>query len=186
LSRRRFFDSLGEEPSPDLTGFFNSGYRHEFENAFLKFEEGLEDSSAHHRIQEYEICRMKWVVRFEADGYFENDSPGNEDGGTTTVGVSQPLPEISATMTALSLETDPLPRVLEGVAVIQKGHLVSPKSIIEVKCTGQKGNHFRQKTLQCWFSQMKHLFVGHHKAGLVEKVTRADMSSIFEDREKAH
>jgi hypothetical protein len=51
-----------------ITGSLNSGYGHEFEKAFLKFEEELKDRSTHHRIIEYEIGGMKWVVRYEADG----------------------------------------------------------------------------------------------------------------------
>ncbi|KAF8855691.1 hypothetical protein BDZ45DRAFT_654934, partial [Acephala macrosclerotiorum] len=167
-----------------ITGSFNSGYGHEFENAFLKFEEGLEDSSTHHRIVEYEIGGMKWVVRFEADGYIKDD-PGNE--GPPPYGVSQPLPEISATMEALSLESASPPRVLEGVGIVQRGHLVSPKSIIEVKCTKSKNDQqLGEKVAQCWFSQTRHVFIGHHKDGLVEKVTRAEMSSTFDDWEKTH
>jgi stalled ribosome alternative rescue factor ArfA len=33
-----------------ITGSFNSDYGHEFEHAFPKTEEGLEDSCAHHRV----------------------------------------------------------------------------------------------------------------------------------------
>ena len=61
---------------------------------------------------------MKWVVRFETDGYFEGD-PGNV--GSTIVGVSQPLPEMSATMKGLSLEPDSTCRTLEGVTDFQRG-----------------------------------------------------------------
>jgi hypothetical protein len=74
---------------------------------------------------------MKWVVRFEVDGYFV-DETGKEK--STIVRRHQSLSEISAAMEALSLETDYKPTMLEGVAVIQKGRLVSPESIIEVKC----------------------------------------------------
>jgi hypothetical protein len=178
-----FLTRWEKNPVRIITGSFHSGHGHEFENAFLKFEEGLEDSSSHHRIEEYEIGGMKWVVRFEADGYFEEDR-GSE--GSTIVRASQPRLEMSAAMKAVSLESDPMPRMLEGVAVIQKGHLVSPASILEVKCVGKNGGQLGKKTPQCWFSQTKHLFVGHHKDGLVEKVTRAEMSSRFEDWEKTH
>jgi hypothetical protein len=108
---------------------------------------------------------MKWVVRFEADGYFEDDSR-NE--GCTIVGVSQSLPEMPAAMMTLSLEHDSVLRILKGVTVIQKIHLVSPASITEVKWADKNGRQFGKKMPQCWFSQTKHVFVGHHKDGLVE------------------
>jgi hypothetical protein len=68
-----------------ITGSLNSGYGYEFEKAFLKFEEDLGDSSTHHRILEYEIGGMKWVVRYEADGYSNDEQ---EKGGFMAVGVS--------------------------------------------------------------------------------------------------
>jgi hypothetical protein len=66
-----------------ITGSFNSGYGHGFENTFMKFGKGLEDSSAHHRIVEYTIGGMNWMVRYEANGYFDNN-PGGEV--STTIG----------------------------------------------------------------------------------------------------
>jgi hypothetical protein len=57
-----------------ISGSSNSGYDHEFEKVFLQFDEELEDSMSHHHIIEYEIAGKKWVVRSEADGYFEENS----------------------------------------------------------------------------------------------------------------
>lgn len=166
-----------------ITGSLNSGYGHEFEKAFLKFEEDLRDSSTHHRIIEYEIAGMKWVVRYEADGY-SNDKQENE--GSMAVGVSETYPEVTAAVERLSLEFQPQPMMLEGVTVIQRGHLVSPESVIEVKCTTRKGSQIRSKTPQCWFSQTRHLFVGRHQDGQVNRVTKTEMSHVFDNWEKAH
>ncbi|PVH67979.1 hypothetical protein DL98DRAFT_634722 [Cadophora sp. DSE1049] len=99
-----------------------------------------------HRIIEYEMGGMKWVVRYEADGYFK-DKQENE--GFMAVGASQPYPEVTAAIERLSLEFQPQPTMLEGVKVIQKGHLVSPESVIEVKCTTRRGSQLKSKAPQC-------------------------------------
>ncbi len=105
-----------------ITGSLNSGYGHEFEKAFLKFEEELKDSSTHHRIIEYEIGGMKWVVRYEAEGYFK-DKQENE--GFMAVGASQTYPEVTAAIERLSLEFQPQPTMLEGVKVIERASSLS-------------------------------------------------------------
>jgi len=115
-----------------ITGSLNSGYGHEFEKAFLKFEEELKDSSTHGRIIEYEIGGMECVLRNEADGYF-NDKQENE-------GFLRRTWKSPAEIERLSLEFQTQPTMLEGVTVIQKGHIVSPESVIEVKCTTWKGS----------------------------------------------
>ena len=166
-----------------ITGSLNSGYGHAFEKAFLKFEEDLRDSSAHHRIIEYEIGGMKWVVRYEADGYF-NDKQENVE--SMVVGASQTYSEVTTVVERLSLESQPQPMLLEGVTVIQKGHLVSPESVIEVKCTKGKGNQLKSKTPQCWFSQTRHFLVGRHQNGQVKHVTKTEMTHVFNNWEKTH
>jgi len=159
-----------------ITGSFFSGYGHEFEKAFLRFESGLENSSSHQRIIEYEIGGMKWVVRFEADGYFKANAE-NE----VNAGLSVALDELS-----LESELEQQSTFLEGMNCIQKGHLVSPESIIEVKCTGGKSNQLSIKTPQCWFSQTGHYFVGRHSEGLVNKVNKTEMGPVFHSWENNH
>jgi hypothetical protein len=117
-----------------VTGSFNSGYGHEFEKAFIKFNSDLEDSMAHHRIIEYEIGGMKWVVRSEADGYFEEDDSGvvgqSKDEGTDP-SLEHPVPLAKVSPASKLFSSDEL-------TVIQKGFIVSPESIIEVKCRSMK------------------------------------------------
>jgi hypothetical protein len=119
-----------------ITGSLSSRYGHEFEKAFLKFEEDLRDGSTHHRLIEYEIGGMKWVMRYEADGY-SNDKQDNE--WHMAVRASQTYPEVTTAVERLSLEFQPQPMMLEGVTVIREWHLVSPKSVIEVNAQRGRG-----------------------------------------------
>ena len=166
-----------------IIGSLHSGHGHEFEKTFLKFEEGLEDSSSHHRIIEYEIAGMKWVVRFEADGYVENEP---ENKGSMVVKASQIYAEVTAATETLLSNVQSQPTMLEGIDVIQKGHLVPPDSVIEAKCIAQRGTRLTKNTPQCWFSQTRHLFVGRHKNGRVNRVDKTEMSQVFGNWEENH
>ena len=166
-----------------IIGSLHSGHGHEFEKTFLKFEEGLEDSSSHHRIIEYEIAGMKWVVRFEADGYVENEP---ENKGSMVVKASQIYAEVTTATETLPTNVQSQPTMLEGIDVIQKGHLVPPDSVIEAKCIAQRGTRLTKNTPQCWFSQTRHLFVGRHKNGRVNRVDKTEMSQVFGNWEENH
>jgi hypothetical protein len=162
-----------------VTGSLNSGYGHEFEKAFIKFNPDLEDSMAHHRIVEYEIRDMKWVVRSEADGFFEEDDSDvvdqSKDEGTDP-SLEHPVPLAKLSPASKLFSSDEL-------TVIQKGFAVSPESIIEVKCRSMKTkgkSQIQNKIAQCWFSQTKHMFIGCHEEGSVLKVKKFDMKSALE------
>jgi hypothetical protein len=53
------FTRWEKDPRLLVTGSLNSGFGHEFEKVFVKFNSNLEDSMSHHRIIEYDIGGMK-------------------------------------------------------------------------------------------------------------------------------
>ncbi|RFU27526.1 hypothetical protein B7463_g8813, partial [Scytalidium lignicola] len=169
-----------------MTGSLNSGYGHSLEKKFAKFDKDLKSSTHHHRIAEYDVGGMKWVVRYEADGYLEEESGSSED---TAEGNPQPEAEV-ATPDAESpppAAAEPEPKSVEGVDVIQKGRIVPPESIIEIKTkNGRPKSNSRldvDKVTQCWFSQTKSVFLVHHQDGAVDsEPVKIDLG--FEDWEK--
>ncbi|KAF2182273.1 hypothetical protein K469DRAFT_790384 [Zopfia rhizophila CBS 207.26] len=54
-----------------IHGSVNSGYGHNFEKAFTKDMEGLEESG-HHRVIRYYMGDFNCVVRFEVDAYYDD------------------------------------------------------------------------------------------------------------------
>ncbi|KAE8452032.1 hypothetical protein EG329_002197 [Mollisiaceae sp. DMI_Dod_QoI] len=177
-----FLTRFEANPRRYLNGSFHSGYGHSFEESVLTFDEEVMESLAHHRIVEYDIGGMKWIVRFEADGYIHDDNDTAESAARAIVTESsQPLEQLSSTMDRISLGTGPQIEMLEGVTVIHKGRIVSPASVIEVKCKKiGTGNKLAQKMPQCWFSQTRHLFIGQQQDGIVKKVEKIDLSGKFE------
>lgn len=153
-----------------------AGYGHSFEDTVLKPEKDIEGSCAHHRIVEYEIGGMKWVVRFEADGYL--GAPGGVVSEETTPGKS-----LADSLTFMKLDVNAdtdVPEVAEGIRLIQKGHLVPDASIIEAKCRGAKGKA-AQTMGQCWFSQTNHVFIGRQDHGNIQEIEEINMTTAFED-----
>jgi hypothetical protein len=164
---------------------YDSGYGHSFEKAFTTFDDDLENSYGHHRIAQYNLGGMNCIVSFKADAYFD-ESPDS----TAQSPSSESPPEnpdktdndLSATFTSLSLapkENDTEHAPQKGVRVIQRGRLVSPASVIEVK--SRRGLIKMNEVIpQLWFSQTEHLFVGYHRDGLVEEeVTHYEMAEHF-------
>lgn len=180
------------------TGWSNpgSGYGHEFEKRFLKYDTDLRNSLTHHRFVEYELGGMRCVVRFETDGYVELPSVQKDTAIATQNApkASNPRPEsqtdLEASMQAISLKNANAPLAKDSIAVIQRGHLTSEDSILEVKClkhNPEKGiNKLADYKVQCWISQTQHLFMGKHVDGVVSKVNRTDMREIFGSWEDEH
>ncbi|KAF4611335.1 hypothetical protein G7Y89_g15678 [Cudoniella acicularis] len=157
------------------------------ELVFTKFGKGLEGSSAHHRIVEYSIAGVKWVVQCQADMYTEDNF---ERDMSTSNEISQPesVYEISGSMGTLSLQGGTHGVPLAGVTVIQEGYLVPPASIAELK--GKKiesKNNLWNMTPQCWFSQTERLFIARREEGLVTNEPEDfNMAAKFKQWEKNH
>lgn len=173
-----FLTKWDADPMSTFIGSRQSGFGHSFEKACLAFSSGLEESSSHHRIVEYEVAGMKWVVRYEVcvvplsqknvlcsihttnvsrkvDGYIErNANPASS-------------PNVPQTTSFISTEPGIPLHNLEGVNVIQNGKLVPPESIIELKCAWKNSDiRLERKTLQCWLSQTPHIYCGRHNASM--------------------
>jgi hypothetical protein len=161
----------------------NSGYGHEFEKAFTKFDENLANSAAHHRIVQYNLGGMNCLVRFKADAYIDDHSSSDN---LELTGIDN---GICTTLQSLSLEEqgkDAKSAPQSEVRSIQSGRLVPPASVIEIKSRNQK---FKMEHVipQLWFSQTEHLLVGYHRQGLIEEEPeRYEMESYFKDWEIQH
>jgi hypothetical protein len=101
-----------------IQGFRNSGYGHNFERAFTKPQEGLEDSNGHHRVARYEMGKLNCVVRFEVDACCEGEgaeerseeehpSGCNGAAGAPETGAGQGNGDLLTDFTKLSLVEGP-------------------------------------------------------------------------------
>ncbi|KAM3066960.1 hypothetical protein ACMFMG_007104 [Clarireedia jacksonii] len=108
----------------------SAGYGHEFEKNFLEYEKFVEGSTGHHQIAAYDIGGMKWMVRFEADGYLGEEEHGND----LNIGIQN-----------LAINTAPVAaQKTLSITAILKGSIVPPESVLEVK-TGKQTSRNKQE-----------------------------------------
>jgi hypothetical protein len=150
-----------------------AGYGHEFEKNFLEYEKSVEGSTGHHQVAAYDIGGMKWMVRFEVDGYLGSEEQGND---------------LNLAIQNLKIDTEPtvIQKVL-GITVIQKSSAVPPESILEVK-TGKESSMKKQQWMQqAYFSQTKNLIgarVGLNGVLTEENIHKVDLTHDLQSWER--
>ena len=149
-----------------ITGSYNSGYGHEFERAFTRFDGELRQSMNHQRIVRYNLGGIECLVRFEVDAYIEGDANFNDNAKSDTS--SLPAASRLSLLNQVKTETRSCLQAKfelwkEDVSSTQTPSLKSSPAIRRVK--------LKMKNIipQLWISQTQMLFVGYHKEGLVEK-----------------
>ncbi|CZT47775.1 uncharacterized protein RSE6_08376 [Rhynchosporium secalis] len=142
-----------------INGRQNSEYGHTFEDSVVNKEAPLEDSLNHERIVEYELGGLRFLVRFEADAYLEDDD------SETREPMKIPLSDPPAPKPSPVIMKPPY----KLVHVISRGRNVDPELIIELKSCSRGSINMGRTVPQLWFSQTKHLGVGYHKDGLVTR-----------------
>ncbi|KAI5782088.1 hypothetical protein DFH27DRAFT_488138 [Peziza echinospora] len=136
------------------------GFGREFQNLFLKYPDGMTDSTDHQRLVKYSLGGLKLLVRFTSDGYID-----------MTKGFPQSSEKHESKLT-----------------VIPGGKLVPQESIIEVKTRGSyRPIDLSDQIPQLWFSNTTHLFVGYHQRGNFKTIEKQNMAGTdFESWEKTN
>lgn len=163
-----------------VRGTGNSGYGHNFEKAFTKSGQGLENSSSHHRVIRYRLGSLECAVRFEVDAYYED--PDTSDSTDPT---HQLLDQITATMAQLKTD-EPQSNASKrgGTRVIMKGNHVDPSKLAEIKT--RKSVNINEALPQLWFGRTPYLLTGKHDKGVFSSVSCSHVQLQFEDWEKQH
>lgn len=174
------------------TGAQDTGYGHEFEKAFASYDSNLQETYEHNRIVRYNLGGIECLVRFEADGYIDDnlDITSTE----TTVNPTSIESKLSQAMLSLHVQNSAsalVPTPATGVKVVERGRLIDNSTILELKSRSRTGNLKMEEIIpQMWISQTYHLFIGRHEEGLVEvEPERLDMKDYFpawESKEQDH
>lgn len=168
-----------------ITDAMNHGYGYEFEKAFTAVEQGLQGSSGHYRIVQYDLGGIKCLVRCETDAFLLDGSSSVE----ITINESDAeRPTKRHKITDIGEPTFSESQVLEstkgpagGIKVVQGGQLVPRSSIIEIKSCNKDINHkMREVVPQLWFSQTAYLFIGRHKKGLMANVEQVATGPLLQ------
>ncbi|CAO2652933.1 Nn.00g023440.m01.CDS01 [Neocucurbitaria sp. VM-36] len=163
-----------------IHGAANSGYGHNFEEAFTRPENGLDRSSSHHRVIRYRFGNLDCVVRFEVDAYLEHaDEPSP---GST---IPQSIDSMTAAMQQLAVHESPLDTGSgRSTPVIPKGIYIDSSQLAETKA--RKLERLNKAIPQLWFGRTPYLLVGKHDKGVFHSTTCTHAGAQFAKWEESN
>ncbi|KAH8694151.1 hypothetical protein BGW36DRAFT_217379 [Talaromyces proteolyticus] len=145
-----------------------------FEAAVTRPLPGLEDSSSHHRIIQYQMGGLKCVVRYEVDVQLNDDNGKIETEVNYTPHSSDSLKNAPSEDNNGQRQGD----FRDRIQVIQRGKHNPSAKIAEIKSQplGKSSRRFLAYTPQLWFGRTPNLIYGEHKNGNFETVRVADFT----------
>ncbi|KAF2796868.1 hypothetical protein K505DRAFT_299398 [Melanomma pulvis-pyrius CBS 109.77] len=167
-----------------IRGNGNSGYGHSFEKAFTEAQEGIKDSTGHHRVVRYNMGGLNCVVRFEVDAYYDGLGEGTGAGSFDhTCSLTVAMQQLSLLNTTASHSTNPLKSQKKA---IEKGTVLPSSKMAEIKTQGKKSRSLNQYLPQLWFGRTPHLLIGKHPAadGIFKEIINIHAGSKFGEWEE--
>ena len=159
------------------------GFGHEFEKAYTTSQ--IRGSTGHHRIISYCFGDLKFIVRYETDGYV--------DGGTRKPTSTSKEPEsdsLSGLLGSLSLSpTGSSPDATPAgskLTVKKEGQVIPLESTLEIKTrVSHKPLDIQEVAPQLWISQTLKLVRAYHQKGTFQRPEVEDVAALikrWEDR----
>jgi hypothetical protein len=157
-----------------IHGSSNEGYGHNFEKTFTIPENGMDNSSSHHRVIRYHIGPLNCVVRFEVDAYY--DDPDAIPDSESIQPNDPPIGTLSAAIAQLKMADLPPTRsntrkhpADKPTIAIEKGLFVAPSKLAEIKA--KKLARLNDALPQLWFGRTPYFMNGNHNKGKVHSVS---------------
>ena len=146
------------------------GYGHTFPEEYTSWGKGLAGAESHQRIIRYTFGGLRFLVRFEADGYIRKD----EDEADS---ISEPPIEVDDLIGMLQAQQP----VADGkcLNIERGGRWIPQEDIIDIKTrsafdyktrTIKKEIDMTDLTPRLWLSQIPTLVVGYHERGLFDDI----------------
>jgi hypothetical protein len=156
-----------------------AGYGHEFEKVYTK--EQIRGSTGHYRIIRYELGGLKFVLRYETDGYVGDratqSTPSPPNTGANTTDLANALNELSIaanTATAPALVASPI----SNLRVQRAGDAVPISAILEVKTrVSHRSVSVNEVAPQLFFSQTTNLVRAYHLNGTFQDPDVEDVAN---------
>ncbi|KAG7084744.1 geranylgeranyl pyrophosphate synthetase [Colletotrichum scovillei] len=149
---------------------------HAFEEAFTKYDAGLESSVSHQRVIQYNIGEMKCLVRHEVDGAYY----GPEENATENdADVEAPSSVIQSTPQNNTLKGKA--RISSETKAIRRGQETPPSAIMELKARPRMEPW--EAMNQMYFGRTPHLVIGQHEKGEFTGVRIEDCEPLMEQWE---
>lgn len=149
---------------------------HAFEEAFTKYDAGLESSVSRQRVIQYNIGEMKCLVRHEVDGAYYGPDNTEEDAPENNADT-----EVSANIVKSDIPKATLKgkaRISSETKAIQRGQETPPSAIMELKARPRMEPW--EAMNQMYFGRTPHLVIGQHEKGEFTGVRIEDCESLRE------
>lgn len=157
------------------------GFGHEFEKSYTVSQ--VKDSTGHHRIVQYQLGGLNFLVRHETDGYIEEKVTGPKNPVTQD--------KLTSMLESLSLSPATVPTnedvAQSKLAIKKEGRVVPRESTLEIKTrVFHRPLEFSDFAPQLWVSQTPKLVRAYHQRGVFSTPEVEDVSVVLKVWEKCH
>jgi hypothetical protein len=173
------------------------GYGRNFPGAYTSWEKETRKSTSHHRVAEFNLIGLKYLIRYESDGYLpdkilaEPDSSKPDEKTTNKGSISASIDELASddifsTMNITSEEETASSR--GKLKILAGGKLVSQSATMDIKTrAGHREVEIDQHMQTFWLSQTPSLITAYHSYGVFSRIEILDVTErvrIWEARNK--
>jgi hypothetical protein len=154
----------------------NSCSGHAFPDRYTRWQKGVEGSASHQRIISYQFAGLELLVRFEADGYLEEELRQEE-------GVDQGATKEREDDTAKERGDDTAEKTIpeiDNIHIRAAGQLISQHAIFELKTRSvnkKSSDQISDHLPRMWTAQIPFCILAFHESGLFksEDITIQDV-----------
>ena len=163
------------------------GFGHTFPEEYTRWDSAVKGSSSHHRIAEYEFAGLKYLLRFETDGYLAEKTKGVEKAPSQRQRGTADLANTTTLLSSSEIFTigEKRPVLGPGLVIRKGGSEVDQRASIEIKTrAAHKVLDMGSVLPRLWMSQTPNLIAAYHRGGRFDDVQTVDVRKDLEKWEK--
>ena len=167
------------------TEFINEfrGFGCTFPEEYTRWDRVVKGSCSHHRIAEYEFAGLKYLVRFESDGYLAEKAAGVKKAPSGLQGAMASPANATTLLSSSDAFTIGEKRPVTGLGLVIRdgGSEISQEATIEIKTRAAHRVLDMESVLpRLWMSQTPNLIAAYHKGGRFDDVQILDVRKDIE------
>lgn len=161
------------------------GYGHSFPEAYTTWDADVKGSVSHQRVLSYRFGGLRFLMRFEGDGYVVAEGEDDNGSNTETLQATEANPTRAADGLAAMLDqsrvTACIPSHSLELTVSCAGNLVDQECIFDLKTRSIRKKQvatiedtFADQLPRLWVSQVPKFILAYHDRGKFEDITVRD------------
>lgn len=171
------------------------GYGHSFPEAYTTWDADVKGSVSHQRVLSYRFGGLRFLVRFEGDGYMLAEGEDDDSSHTGLPQATELNPKAAvdglATMLDQSRVTAAFALISSELTVSSAGKVVNQECIFELKTRSIRKKEaaaiedtFSDQLPRLWVSQVPKFILAYHDRGKFEDITVRDARKDVKTWEK--